>query len=156
MLSLLEIKIIRRIQEDIPIVSEPYKDMAKELGISEEKFLEKIKELSDRGILRRFGAILNHINAGFKDNAMVVWKVPDEKIKETVQFMVSFKEVSHCYRRPISPSWPYNIFTMIHGETKNQCEKIVEDISNVSHINDFNILYSTHEFKKISMKYFDY
>lgn len=154
MLSSLDISIIRKVQEDIPIVPEPYKKIAEELGISQEDLLNKIIEFSNKGIIRRFGAILNHRNAGFNANAMVVWKVPEENIKKIVDIMTGFKEVSHCYRRPVYDNWPYNIFTMIHGQTKNSCEKIVQEISQLSNINDYNILYSTYEFKKISMKYF--
>lgn len=154
MLSSLDISIICKVQEDIPIVQEPYKEIAEELGISQEELLNKIIEFSNKGIIRRFGAILNHRNAGFNANAMVVWKVPEENIKEITDIMTGFKEVSHCYRRPVYDNWPYNIFTMIHGQTKNVCEKIVQEISQLSNINDYNILYSTYEFKKISMKYF--
>lgn len=155
MLSPLDISIIRKIQEDIPIVLEPYKQMAKELEISENELLNRIEELRSKGIIRRFGAILNHVNAGFKANAMVVWNVPKERVKGVSKIMVMFSQVSHCYKRPVFPNWPYNIFTMIHGETKNQCKKIVKEISKASRINDYNILYSTCELKKTSMKYFD-
>ncbi|MDF2504919.1 AsnC family transcriptional regulator [Clostridium sp.] len=155
MLDILDINIIRKIQEDIPIVQEPYKQIAKELGISEDELLDKIHRLCSNGIIRRFGAILNHRNAGFTSNAMVVWNIPMERIKEASKIMVKFSPVSHCYRRPIFPEWPYNIFTMIHGETKEQCEKIVEEISKASKISDYVILYSTCELKKTSMKYFN-
>lgn len=155
MLSPLDINIIKKIQGEIPIVPEPYKQIAEELGISQKQLIDKIKEFSSKGIIRRFGAILNHRNAGFKANAMVVWKIPEKRIKEITEIMVKFPEVSHCYRRPVFPHWPYNIFTMIHGQTKSNCEKIVEEISRLSHISDYSILYSTCQFKKVSMKYFD-
>lgn len=155
MLSPLDIRIIGKLQEDIPIVPEPYKQIAKELGISQNELLGKIDEFCSNGIIRRFGAILNHRNAGFKANAMVVWRVPEDRIKEISKVMVMFLQVSHCYRRPVFPNWPYNIFNMIHGETKNQCEKIVKEISIISNISDYNILYSTCELKKTSMKYFN-
>ncbi|AJA46546.1 transcriptional regulator, AsnC family [Clostridium pasteurianum DSM 525 = ATCC 6013] len=154
MLSSLDISIIRKVQEDIPIVPEPYKKIAEELGISQEDLLNKIIEFSNKGIIRRFGAILNHRNAGFNANAMVVWKVPEESIKEITDIMIEFREISHCYRRPVCDDWPYNIFTMIHGQTKNICEDIVQKISELSNIKDYNILYSIYEFKKSSMKYF--
>lgn len=154
MLSPLDISIICRLQEDMPVVSEPYKKMADELGISEQQLLNRVREFLQIGIMRRFGAILNHRNAGFKANAMVVWKVPEENIKKVTDIMVGFKEVSHCCRRPVYDNWFYNIFTMIHGQTKNICEDIVQKISELSHIDNYSILYSICEFKKTSMKYF--
>jgi len=154
MFSSLDIDIIRKIQEDLPLVPEPYKVIAEELGIKEEKLLEKIKEFGDKGVLRRFGVTLNHRNIGFKANAMVVWTVPEEKIKEVSEIMIGFSEISHCYQRPTSLNWPYNIFTMVHGETKEECEKVVMEIIKVTNLKEYNILYSTKELKKISMRYF--
>lgn len=154
MFSDLDIRIIRKIQEDLPLVPEPYKVIAKELGITESELINKIQEFCNRGIIRRLGATLNHRNIGFKANAMVVWKVPDEKIKDVSKIMILFAQITHCYQRPTFPGWPYNIFTMVHGETKVECEKVIKEISNAISINEYNILYSTDELKKVSMKYF--
>ena len=154
MFSPLDINIIRKMQEDLPLVPKPYKVIAQELGIEENELLEKIKEFCDKGIIRRFGATLNHRNIGFKANAMVVWIVPEERIKEVSKIMILFSQVSHCYQRPTFLNWPYNIFTMVHGETKEDCEKIVKEIINSVNINDYSILYSTAELKKSSMRYF--
>ena len=154
MLSSLEINIIRKIQEDLPLVPEPYKAIAEELGITEIELINKIEEFYNNGVIRRFGATLNHRKIGFKGNAMVVWKVPDERIKEVSEIMILFSEVSHCYERPTFPSWPYNIFTMVHGKSDQECEELVKKIASLTNLNDYNILFSTSELKKTSMKYF--
>jgi len=154
MFSSLEIDIIRKLQGDLPLVPEPYKLIADELGIHEEELLEKIKEFCDKGIIRRVGATLNHRNVGFKANAMVVWVVPEERINEVSEILIEFPQISHCYQRPIFQNWPYNIFTMIHEETQEKCEEVVNKISKDIHIDEYNILFSTQELKKSSMKYF--
>jgi DNA-binding Lrp family transcriptional regulator len=154
MFSSLDISIIRKIQEDLPLVPEPYRIIAEELQITESELISKIQEFCNKGIIRRFGATLNHRNIGFKANAMVVWKVTDERIKDVSKIMVSFSQVSHCYQRPTFLGWPYNIFTMVHGETKEECEGAIKEIERAVAIADYNILYSTHELKKSSMKYF--
>jgi len=154
MFSSLDIKIIRKMQDDLPLVPQPYKLIAEELGIKETELLEKIKEFCEKGIIRRFGATLNHRNIGFKANAMVVWNVPEERIKEVSKIMILFSEVSHCYQRPTFPSWNYNIFTMVHGENEEECEKTVQKIVSAVGISDYSMLYSTEELKKSSMKYF--
>ncbi len=154
MFSSLDISIIRKIQEDLPLVPEPYREIAEDLQITESELIDKIQEFCNKGIIRRFGATLNHRNIGFKANAMVVWKVPDERIADVSKIMVLFSAVSHCYQRPTFLDWPYNVFTMVHGETKEDCEEIIKEISSAANINDYNILYSTHELKKSSMKYF--
>ena len=153
MFSSLDINIIRKMQEDLPLVPQPYKLIAEELGIEEEELLEKIKEFCNKGIIRRFGATLNHRNIGFKANAMVVWIVPKE-IKEVSEIMIVFPQISHCYQRPTFPNWPYNIFTMVHGETEEECQEVVKEIVKAVRINDYSILYSTEELKKNSMRYF--
>jgi len=154
MLSCLDKKIIRRIQEDLPLVPKPYKEISQELGITEKELINKIERFCNRGIIRRFGSILNHRNVGFMANAMVVWKVQEEKIKDVSKIMISFSQVSHCYQRPTFPGWPYNIFTMVHAQTKLECENVVKQISSAVNIYDYNMLYSTAELKKVSMKYF--
>ena len=154
MFSSLEIDIIRKLQGDLPLVPEPYKLIADELGIHEEELLEKIKEFCDKGIIRRVGATLNHRNVGFKANAMVVWVVPEERINEVSEVLIKVPQISHFYQRPTFQNWPYNVFTMIHEETQEKCEEVVNKISKDIHINEYNILFSTQELKKSSMKYF--
>ena len=154
MLSSLDIKIIRKIQEDLPLVPKPYEALAQELGITENEVIDKIKEFCKNGIIRRFGTILNHRNVGFKANSMVVWKVPEERIEVVSKIMILFSQVSHCYQRPTFPGWPYNIFTMVHEKTKQGCEKIVKEIAKAVNVNEYDMLYSTDELKKVSMKYF--
>lgn len=155
MLSDLDKSIIRRLQKDIPLTSRPYKSIAEEIGITEEELLNKIKSFQSNGILRRIGGILYHREIGFKANAMVVWIVPEDSIQKVGEIMASFREVTHCYERPASIKWPYNIFTMVHGQNEKQCEDIIKQISNNIKICDYKILYSIEELKKSSMKYFE-
>ncbi|HEY8805289.1 MAG TPA: Lrp/AsnC family transcriptional regulator [Clostridium sp.] len=154
MISCLDKSIIRRIQEDLPLVPEPYKEIAQELGITENELMDKIKEFSSSGIIRRVGTIVNHRNVGFIANAMVVWTVPEDLIKDVSKIMISFSQVSHCYQRPTFPEWPYNVFTMVHAGSKQGCEKVVKEISDAININNYKMLYSSDELKKVSMKYF--
>ncbi|MBU3161605.1 AsnC family transcriptional regulator [Clostridium frigoris] len=154
MLSGLDKSIIRAVQEDLPLVPEPYKEMARELGITENALINRIKEFCSSGIIRRFGTIVNHRNIGFTSNAMVVWIVPKDLIEDVSKIMISFPQVSHCYQRPTFPQWPYNVFTMIHGQNNQECEKIVKEIVAAININDYELLYSSIELKKESMKYF--
>lgn len=154
MLSSLDIKIIRSVQEDLPLVVEPYKEIARKLGITENELLNKLKEFSNNGIIRRYGTILNHKNVGFKANAMVVWIIPERRIDDVSKIMILCPQISHCYQRPTFLGWPYNIFTMIHAQSKQECEKVVKEIAENISINDYTMLYSTRELKKVSMRYF--
>lgn len=154
MLDELDRSIIRQLQEDLPIVRNPYKVLSGHLGISEDEYIKRTKYLAENSFIRRFGAALNHRSLGFSANAMAVWIVPDEKAEDIGKIMASFKEVSHCYQRPAFEGWPYNLFTMIHGKSHDECEKIAELIGEKTGINKYRLIYSTKEFKKTSMKYF--
>jgi len=150
----LENEIIRLIQGDIPITQRPYLEMAQKLGISEKTLLERLKDLCDKGVIRRFGATLYHQKSGFQANAMVAWKVEEDRIDEAGEKMASFNEVSHCYRRNPTVDWPYNLYTMIHAKDEESCREIARNISIITQINTYSLLFSRRELKKTSMKYF--
>jgi DNA-binding Lrp family transcriptional regulator len=146
--------IIREIQEDVPLIRWPFDAIADKVGIEVAEFLTRIQWMRDQDIMRRFGAIVRHRNLGFTANGMGVWIVPEDKAEETGMRMAAFPQVSHCYQRPVKPGWSYNLFTMIHGKSKEKCEEIAKLISADTGIDDYRILYSTRELKKVSMKYF--
>jgi DNA-binding Lrp family transcriptional regulator len=147
-------RIIALTQHDIPIVSEPFKAVIDELGISYEKFFAILNELKDAGVMRRFAGILNHRKAGFNANAMVVWDIDEKRGEEIGKKAAEFSAVSHCYLRPKYYNWPYNLFTMVHGRTTEETNGIIKEIA--SEIEHFarRPLYSTREFKKVRIKYF--
>ena len=141
-LSPVDIKVIKEVQEDFPLISNPYSFLAKRAGVSEKELIECLINLNNKGVMRRVAAILHHRKAGFKANAMGVWKVPIDKIEEIAPVMSQLKSVSHCYRRPTYPDWPYSLFTMIHGKTAKDCESIIKSLSEMSGIKEYDSLYS--------------
>ncbi len=149
-----EKSIVRELQGDLPLVQRPFKPIADKLGIEEDDLLVKLREMDDQGIIRRFSAILRHRNVGFSANAMGAWRVPEDKAEEVGTKMAKFPQVSHCYQRPTFPTWPYSLFTMIHGKSAEDCEQVAKLISQETGIEDYRLLYSTREFKKVSMRYF--
>jgi DNA-binding Lrp family transcriptional regulator len=145
---------IRELQKDLKVVPEPFKDLAKNLGITTNELFAKSREFEKVGVMRRFAAILRHRDAGFSANGMVVWNVLDKEVDEVGYKIASFPQVSHCYRRPIYPDWPFNLFSMIHARTIEAAEKIAKEISEIVRVNDYKILFSSREFKKERVKYF--
>ncbi len=152
--SKIEKELIKIIQEDIPHSLIPFKDISQKLNISEEEILTLLKNFKEKGIIRRFGAVLRHQKAGLKENGMIVWNIPDDKVEEIGNKFASFKEVTHCYERPRFKGWNYNVYTMVHGKSKDEIENFARKLSELSGIKDYRILYSLKEFKKSSMKYF--
>lgn len=148
------IRIVRCIQEDLPLVERPFHEWAKSLEMSEADLLGLICEWIERGFMRRFAAVLNHRQAGFNANGMVVWICPEDSIDEKGRILASFAEVSHCYFRPSYPGWPYNLYAMVHGRTMEDCQKTAEKLGGAIGLGDYQIHFSTREFKKIRLKLF--
>jgi DNA-binding Lrp family transcriptional regulator len=110
--------------------------------------------MQEKKFMRRFSAVLHHRRAGFSANAMVVWKVPEERGAEVGEIMAESSHVTHCYERPTYDDWSYSHYTMIHATTPEECEAIVEQISAATQITEKQLVYSTREYKKTRVQYF--
>ena len=153
-LSELDYAVIRATQGPMEVVSEPFAAPAAELGVSEKQLFEHLESMRERRALRRVAAILFHRRAGFSANGMGVWKVPEERIIELGPRMASFRGISHCYQRPTYADWPYSVFTMAHGRSKEECDAILDSIAEDTGIHERRTLYSSTEFKKVRLRYF--
>ncbi|MBA2504942.1 MAG: Lrp/AsnC family transcriptional regulator [Thermoleophilaceae bacterium] len=153
-LSELDVAVIKELQGDMPVRSQPFAPAAKALGISEQTLLDHLADMQERGALRRVAAILFHRRAGFSANGMGVWNVPEDRILELGPRMASFRGISHCYQRPTYADWHYSVFTMAHGRSKEECDAILDTIADDTGIEDRSTLYSSTEFKKIRLLYF--
>lgn len=149
-----ELAILKKVQGDIPLSLSPFADIAQEIGVSEEKVLNLLKDLKAKGYIRRFGATLRHQQAGYDQNAMVAWKVPASRVEEVGKLFASRKEITHCYERITKAAWPYNLYTMIHATSEEECRAIIEELSRLTGIKEFEVLESIKELKKTSMEYF--
>ncbi len=149
-----DVAVIRALQGDMPVISEPYAPAAARVGMSEQQLLDHLAGMQERGLLRRVAAILYHRRAGFSANGMGVWKVPEEQIPEIGRQMAAVRGISHCYQRPTYEDWPYSVFTMAHGRSKEECDAVLEAIAEQTGISERATLYSSTEFKKIRLLYF--
>ncbi len=148
----IDLRLLKSTQDGIPLVSQPFKQIAEETGISEEEVLKRLDNMIKEGVIRRFGASIGHRVIGITANAMCTWNVPDEKVEEVGAIMAGFPEVTHCYERPRFHDWKYNLFTMIHAYSREECGKIAKEISNATGIKDYRILFSEREFKKTGVR----
>lgn len=153
-LTQLDKEIIKVLQGDFPLCEEPYKVLAEKVGITEEEFLNHVKNFVEEKKIRKMGAVLRHREAGFKANALCAWEVPQEKIDDVAKIMSENPSVSHCYDRTTAPNWNYNLYTMIHAKSRAECDEIISNLSELTGIKNFQILYSKKEWKKTAMKYF--
>jgi len=155
MLDALDKRIVSLLQEDLPLTANPYETLAQVLSISEEALLERLEALQAEGALRRVGAVLHHRKSGVAANAMVVWQLPDDAVEAAGRRLAQEADISHCYHRESDdPTWPYALFTMLHGPTEAACETRIKALADEIGAEGYEVLYSTRELKKASMRYF--
>jgi DNA-binding Lrp family transcriptional regulator len=154
-LSTTDRAVINELQQDLPLIERPFDSMSAKLSINVGEFLSHCQTLLQRRIMQRFSASINHNKLGFTANAMACWKVPPDMVDSAGKKMATFPEVSHCYARQTSSLWPYNLFAMIHAETKKSCKAIAGKISAETRLgkNDLVLLFSTREIKKVRVRY---
>ncbi len=147
-------QLVKILQEELPLSTEPFACLAQHFSISEEEILQELQFLQEKGYLRRIAAILNHHFAGFSYNALSVWKVEESRIDRVGEILAASPHTTHVIQRQCYTHWPYNLYAMLHGKSKNDCFKIAEDLSQTSGEKDYQLLFTQKEFKKTSMRYF--
>jgi len=146
-----DVALIAEIQTGLPLTPSPYAEMGQRIGLSEAEVIDRLKRLQQAGAIKRFGVVVRHHEIGYRANAMTVWNIPDEKVSELGECMGGFEFVTLCYRRPRRlPDWPYNLFTMVHGQDRD------EVLSNISQMAErcglasiqYEVLFSKRRFKQ--------
>jgi DNA-binding Lrp family transcriptional regulator len=148
--------IIHAIQDGLPLTPRPFALIADNLGTDEQTVIETVRELQTRGVVKRFGIVVRHRELGFRANAMVVWDVPDESVFVTAKRLIEDPAVTLCYRRPRRlPSWPYNLFCMIHGRDRSGVQEKISVLRRAAGIHDlpYCILFSRRRFKQRGARY---
>ena len=148
-------RIIAFLQGDIPLQPRPFAGLAAELGLAEEEIVERMRRLARDKVMRRYGATLRHQLSGFSSNVMVAWRVEEEQADQVGQRLAAFRRVSHCYHRRPCPDFPYNLFSMVHGRSEDECRELVAEMARAVGVEDHALLFSRQELKKTSMAYFD-
>ncbi|WP_300161556.1 Lrp/AsnC family transcriptional regulator [Solidesulfovibrio sp.] len=153
-LSDIDREILKRVQGSLPDSATPYADIAAAVGTDEAHVLALLSRMVETGEIRRFGATLKHQKAGFGANVMVAWYVPEEDVDRIGAIMSERPEISHCYHRINCLEWPFNLYTMIHGRSQQDCQAVVEALRAATGLDDYAMLFSLKELKKVSMRYF--
>jgi DNA-binding Lrp family transcriptional regulator len=146
--------LVRALQDDLPTTSEPFAAVADTVGMSVAEVLSRVNAWLASGVIRRIGAVVAHRALGFAANGMAVFAVPDDSVDAAGALLAAQTEVSHCYRRPPLPDWPYNLYAMVHGKSAGEVNAVVSAAAGKLHVADYRVLFSTKEFKKTSMRYF--
>lgn len=150
----IDMAIIAAMQADLPLTEEPFRHIAQSIGISQEELLARLQGYRETGKLRKLGAVLRHHQIGFSANALCAWQVPPERLDEVGCRLAAEPDISHCYARQPREQWPYNLYTMLHARSREECDRLVRQLAAVTGVEDYILLYTRKEWKKTSMSYF--
>ncbi len=151
-----DLALMRAIENGLPLVKRPYAEVGATLGLSESEAIQRIANLQQQQLIKRFGVVVRHRELGYKANAMVVWDIPDDQVSSCGHCLGQFSHVTLCYQRPrYLPDWPYNLFTMIHGRNREEVLGNVETIAHECGLHDAprEVLFSGKRFKQRGARY---
>lgn len=148
----IDMALLRAAQEGLKLTERPYQALGESLGISEDEVIARLKALIEGGAVRRFAATIGHLALGIVANAMIAWKVEPEDLERVGWLMASSEEVTHCYERAARPEWPYNLYTMVHSRSREECLRAAEELSRASGVKEYKVLFSEREYKKTSAR----
>jgi siroheme decarboxylase len=149
-----EIETVRLLQRDLPLQPRPYDALARTSGIPTDEILGAARSMQKRGQLRRFSAVVLSRKPGFVASAMGVWIVPADNVDDYGAQLSQNKAVSHCYLRTVYSDWPYNVYTIVHGRSVDECESIINDLAIDTGLKEKQALYPTREYKKSRIQLF--
>ena len=142
-------KILFETNKGLLLTAEPFNEIAAQLGITPREVIARLVKLRENGVIRRFGASIKPNDLGFSANALVAWKVPENRVQEVGSCLSKFSEVTHCYeRKAIAGKWEYNLYTVMHARERESIEQLVKNLSEATAVNDYQILYSIRDLKK--------
>ena len=147
-----DLDLLKIAQDGVELTSRPYQVLGDLAGISEDEVIVRLRALQEAGIIRRFAATIGHRALGIVANAMIAWRVAPEEVESAGMLFASVDEVTHCYERATADDWPYNLYTMVHSKSRDDCLMIAVRLSQRSGISDYRVLFSDFEYKKTSAR----
>ena len=151
----LDRRIVIATQSGLPVVAEPYRQVAEQLGITSQLLMDRLNAMKKDNRIRRIGVVPNHYKLGYTANGMSVWDVDDSIIEEVGKQIGNLDMVTHCYQRPrFLPEWSYNLFAMVHGHDRDEVLSKVEQIAEIlgDKAKQHDILFSTRILKKTGLR----
>ncbi|MCX6677324.1 MAG: Lrp/AsnC family transcriptional regulator [Methanothrix sp.] len=147
-----DLDLLKIVQDGVQMTMRPYQVFGDMMGLSEQEVIERLRALQDEGIIRRFAATIGHRALGIVANALIAWKAAPEELERAGVLFASVDEVTHCYERATAEDWPYNLYTMVHSKSRQDCLKIADQLSQRSGISEYRVLFSEFEYKKTSAR----
>ncbi|HOT07512.1 MAG: putative HTH-type transcriptional regulator [Methanosaeta sp. PtaB.Bin039] len=147
-----DLRLLKEAQDGLDLTLQPYQELGRRLGLTEEDVLSRLADLIERGVVRRVSATIGHRALGISANAMIAWNVPEGDVERVGNVLATLEDVTHCYERDAVLQWPYNLYTMIHTRTREEGERRAAEIASFVGVSDYRVLFSEREFKKTSAR----
>jgi len=147
-----DLQLLKVAQDGVEFTERPYQALGEKVGMSEQEVVDRLQALQDQGIIRRFAATIGHRALGIVANAMIAWRAQSDEIEKAGEILGGVDEVTHCYERATTPDWPYNLYTMVHSTSKEECLNAARRLSELSGIKEYRVLFSDFEYKKTSAR----
>ena len=147
-----DLALLKIAQDGISLTSRPYLALGEKLGMSEQEVVDRLSSLEQEGIIRRFAATIGHRALGIVANAMIAWRASPGELQKAGALLGSDEEVTHCYERASCVDWPYNLYTMVHSRSRDECLETARRLSRISGIAEYRVLFSEREYKKTSAR----
>ena len=147
------LSVLKAMETDLPTEPRPFLKLADRFGTTEQEVLEALQRGLETGLVRRYGARIAHQQAGYAANVLVVWQVEHSELDRMGFLMAAHPAVSHCYERPVIEGFPYNLYTMIHGRSRAECEQVIAQLAEKSGLTSYRTLWTVKEYKKSVPRY---
>lgn len=143
-------RLIAALETGLDFVARPYAALAGRAGWSEARVLAQLRRWIRRGVIRRFGVVVRHLELGWSANAMCVWDVPDANVRMQGERLAAQPEVTLCYRRERAPQWRHNLYCMIHGRERSEVARALERLRRCCGLAGYEseVLFSARRFKQ--------
>ncbi len=152
MIDDMDLTLLKAVQDGVELRERPFLDLGERLGLSEDEVIARLRRLEEEGVIRRFAATIGHRALGILANAMIAWRVPPSDVERVGEIFAASKDVTHCYERASAPEWPYNLYTVVHSRSREDCLKIASYLASAAGVDEYRVLFSEREYKKTSAR----
>jgi DNA-binding Lrp family transcriptional regulator len=155
-LNKVQTAIVAELQSGIKLNQQPFAALSRNINQAEDAVIRQISDWRDQGIIKRFGVVVRHHELGYRENAMVVWDIPDEQVSALGHLAAQQEGVTLCYRRPRQlPDWPFNLFCMVHGTNRDVVLAQIAKLSKNAGLEAYltQVLFSCRRFKQRGAQY---
>jgi len=138
-------KILQLIQDDFPLLQEPWLEISHRLKISEGEVITRLNRLIKAGAIVKIGPTFDSSKIGLKAATLVAMRVPTNQVDDIARVINQYDNVSHNYEREDE----FNIWFTLAAPSSEELTKTLNDIKQKTSVKEHDILDlpTIHRFK---------